>query len=118
SGGPQHYLRRGIPGPLGRVLAVSFAIFTVIACFGIGNMTQGNSIASNVEFSWGVPTWLTGIVLAALTLVVLVGGIKSIGRVTAGFVPVMIVFYVLGGLWILGANVTALPAALAQVFTD
>ncbi|WP_425845746.1 alanine/glycine:cation symporter family protein [Agrococcus sp. TSP3-2-1] len=118
SGGPQHYLRRGIPGPLGRVLAVSFAIFTVIACFGIGNMTQGNSIASNVEFSWGVPTWMTGIVLAALTLVVLVGGIKSIGRVTAGFVPVMIVFYVLGGLWILGANVTALPAALAQVFTD
>jgi alanine or glycine:cation symporter, AGCS family len=118
SGGPQVYLQRGIRGPLGKVLGIGFAIFTVVACFGIGNMTQGNSIASNVDNSWGIPTWITGVVLTVMTLVVLVGGIKSIGRVTAGFVPIMIVFYVLGGLYILLANLGALPAALAQIFTD
>lgn len=118
SGGPQVYLERGIRGPLGKVLGLSFAIFAVIACFGIGNMTQGNSIASNVENSWSVPTWVTGIVLTIMTLVVLVGGIKSIGRVTAGFVPVMIVFYVLGSIYILVANIGAVPAAFGQIFHD
>ncbi|WP_258318107.1 alanine:cation symporter family protein, partial [Escherichia coli] len=88
-----------------RFLALCFAIFAVCACFGIGNMTQGNSIASNLERSFMVPTWITGIVLAGLTLVVLVGGIKSIGKVTAGLVPVMILFYVLGALYILLVNI-------------
>jgi alanine or glycine:cation symporter, AGCS family len=118
SGGPQFYLQRGIRGPLGKVLALSFAIFTVVACFGIGNMTQGNSIASNVEHSWGLPTWITGAVLTVLTLVVLVGGIKSIGKVTASFVPVMIVFYVLSGLYILGANAGELPGAVVEIFSQ
>ncbi|WP_404313321.1 sodium:alanine symporter family protein [Agrococcus terreus] len=118
SGGPQLYLERGIRGPLGKVLGLAFAAFAVVACFGIGNMTQGNSIATNVESSFGLPTSATGAVLAAMTLVVLLGGIASIGRVTAGLVPIMIVLYVLGGLWILLANVGALPAALALVVTD
>lgn len=118
NGGPQYYLERGIPGPFGRVLALSFAIFAVIACFGIGNMTQGNSIASNLERSFSVPLWLTGGVLAAMTLLVLVGGIKSIGKVTAGLVPVMILFYVLGALYILLANAGAVPAALGEIFSS
>src|SRR5690554_5450712 len=82
SGGPQYYLERGIPGPFGKILGLSFAVFAVIACFGIGNMTQGNSISSNVESSFGVPTWITGIALTVFAIVVLIGGIKSIGRVT------------------------------------
>lgn len=118
SGGPQYYLERGIPGPFGKVLALSFAVFAVIACFGIGNMTQGNSIAQNLQSSFEVPTWVTGIVLTVFAMVVLVGGIKSIGRVTAGFVPIMIIFYVLGALYILIANVGALPAAFAQIFSE
>ncbi len=118
SGGPQYYLERGIKGPLGKVLGLSFAIFTVLACFGIGNMTQGNAIASNVAASWSIPTWVTGVVLTVMTMVVLVGGIKSIGRVTAGLVPVMIVFYIAGGLYILLVNITDVPAALALIFTD
>ncbi|MFY9714558.1 MAG: sodium:alanine symporter family protein [Microbacterium sp.] len=118
SGGPQYYLERGIPGPFGKVLALSFAVFAVIACFGIGNMTQGNSIAQNLQSSFDVPTWITGIVLTVFAMVVLVGGIKSIGRVTAGFVPIMIIFYVLGALYILIANVGALPAAVAQIFSE
>ena len=118
SGGPQHYLEHGIKGPLGKVLGLMFAIFAVFACFGIGNMTQGNSIAANVESSWSVPAWVTGAVLTVLTLVVLVGGIKSIGRVTAGLVPIMIVFYVASAIFILIANIGELPAAFAQIFTE
>lgn len=118
SGGPQYYLQRGIKGPLGRTLALSFAIFAVIASFGIGNLTQGNAIASNVEDSWLLPTWVTGLILTALVLAVLVGGIKSIGRVTALIVPAMIIFYMLGGLYILLVNIADVPTAIGTIFTD
>ncbi|MFI7495011.1 alanine/glycine:cation symporter family protein [Kocuria sp. M4R2S49] len=118
SGGPQYYLERGIRNGFGKFLAIFFAVAAALAAFGIGNMTQGNAIASNVEGSFGVPTWITGTVLAVLTLAVLVGGIRTIGRVTAALVPFMILFYVLGALFILVVNVEALPGALALIFTD
>lgn len=118
SGGPQYYLERGIKGPFGKILGISFAIFTVLACFGIGNMTQANAIAANVESSWSIPIWLTGVVLTVLTLTVLVGGIRSIGRVTAALVPAMILLYISAGMYVLLANIDNVPAALAQVFTD
>ncbi len=118
SGGPQYYLERGIKGPLGKFLALFFAIAATLACFGIGNMTQGNSIAANMENSFNVAPWVTGLVLTVLAMAVLVGGIKSIGKVTAGFVPVMIIFYVAAALYILIVNVADIPAAFAQIFTD
>ncbi|MFC6352588.1 alanine/glycine:cation symporter family protein [Rothia nasimurium] len=118
SGGPQYYLQRGIKGPLGKFLALFFAVAAVLASFGIGNTAQGNSIAHNLEDTFHLPTGLTGIVLAIITLFVLMGGIKSIGKVTAGFVPIMILFYVGGALYILGVNAAALPAALGQIFSD
>ncbi|MGC5629236.1 alanine/glycine:cation symporter family protein [Georgenia sp. Z1344] len=118
SGGPQYYLERGIRGSLGKFLGLFFTIAAAIAAFGIGNMTQGNSIAGNIEGSFGVDRWITGIVLTVFALIVLVGGIRSIGRVTAAFVPVMIVFYVLGAVFILAVNAGDLPAALGLVFTD
>ncbi|GHD07411.1 alanine/glycine:cation symporter family protein [Zhihengliuella salsuginis] len=118
SGGPQQYLEHGIKGPVGKVLAISFAIFALLACFGIGNMTQGNAIAENVQNTVGVPTWITGAVLTVLVLVVLVGGIKSIGRVTAGVVPFMIVLYVVAAVVILLINISEVPAAIALIFTD
>ena len=118
NGGPQYYLERGIKGPIGKILAWSFTIFAVLACFGIGNMTQGNSIAANMENSFSVPPWATGAVLTVVALLVLVGGIKSIGKVTAGLVPVMIVFYVLAALYILVVNIGDVPAAIGLIFTD
>ncbi|WP_298866934.1 sodium:alanine symporter family protein [uncultured Microbacterium sp.] len=118
SGGPQYYLERGIKNRFGKFLAIFFAISAVIACFGIGNMTQGNSISANLENSFNIPTWVTGIALTIFALLVLVGGIKSIGRVTAGLVPVMIIFYVLGAIYILIANIAGVPAAFAQIFTE
>jgi len=118
NGGPQMYLERGISGPLGKILAWAFTVFAVLACFGIGNMTQGNSISANMERSFSVPTWLTGLVLTVVAMTVLVGGIKSIGRVTAGLVPIMIAFYVLSALYILFANITDVPAAFGMIFSD
>lgn len=118
NGGPQQYLEKGIKGPVGKILGWSFTIFAVIASFGIGNLTQANSIASNVEHSFGVPTWVSGLLMLAVAMLVLVGGIKSIGRVTAGFVPIMIVFYVVGAIVILIRNISDLPGALAMIFTD
>ncbi|WP_152189807.1 alanine/glycine:cation symporter family protein [Georgenia satyanarayanai] len=118
SGGPQYYLERGIKGPLGKVLGLMFTVMAIIASFGIGNLVQGNAVAGNLEESFGVVPWVTGGVLSIAALIVLVGGIKSIGRVTAGLVPVMIVSYVVGALFILIVNVTDIPAAIALVFTD
>ncbi len=118
SGGPQYYLERGIRGPLGKVLGLMFTVMAIIASFGIGNLVQGNAVAENLEGSFGVARWVTGAVLSVAALVVLVGGIKSIGRVTAGLVPLMIVFYVVGALFILVVNLTDIPAAIALIFTD
>ncbi|MFC7402861.1 alanine/glycine:cation symporter family protein [Citricoccus sp. GCM10030269] len=118
SGGPQYYLQKAIKGPFGKILALAFAVFAFLASFGIGNMTQGNSIAANVESSFNVAPWITGLVLTVLTMLVLLGGIKAIGRVTAGLVPFMIVFYVVAALYILIVNIDGIPAAFALIFTD
>ena len=118
SGGPQVYLSEAIPGPLGRGLAVAFAIAASIAAFGIGNMVQSNTVAHELHAQFGVPTWGTGLVLTIGAGVVILGGIRSIGRFTAFFVPLMIVLYMLGATWVLVVHVDALPAAFALILTD
>src|SRR5690606_29465131 len=80
SGGPQYYLARAIPNKAGLVLSLLFAVFAVLASFGIGNMTQANTVATQLDGTFGVPTWLSGIVMTVLAAAVLLGGIKSIGR--------------------------------------
>jgi len=125
SGGPQYYLHRGFRevfgeagGRIGWVLSIVFAVFAVIASFGIGNMTQGNAVATQLENSFSVPLEVTGIVLFVLTGAVLLGGIKAIGRVTAGFVPLMILLYIVGGMVVLVVNADQIPGAFGQVFAD
>lgn len=125
SGGPQYYLHRGFAelfgktgGKIGLVLSIVFAVFAVLASFGIGNMTQGNAVAAQLENSFGVSHVATGIVMFVLTGAVLLGGIKAIGKVTAGFVPLMIVLYILGGLVVLIVNAEAIPAAFGLIFSD
>lgn len=118
SGGPQYYLERGIRGIWGKILGRSFAVFAVIACFGIGNMTQGNAIATNVQSSWSIPPVATGIFLTVITFIVLVGGIRSIGRATAVLVTFMIGFYLLFGSYILIVHASEIPAAFALIVSD
>lgn len=115
SGGPMYYLERGLKQ---KWLGVTFAIFGSIAAFGIGNMVQSNSVSDALERSFSVPTWVTGIILTLLTGLVILGGIKSIGRVTAFFVPVMALFYVIGGLIIIVMNLDIVPSAIGLIFSD
>ncbi|HJE52314.1 MAG TPA: alanine:cation symporter family protein [Tessaracoccus flavescens] len=118
SGGPQYYLKKALPGQWGVALSVIFAVFAVLASFGIGNMTQGNAVAANLHDAFGVNIQIAGVVMAILVALVIIGGIKWIGNVTAAFVPIMIVLYVLASLYILAVNVVDIPAALALIFTQ
>ncbi len=112
SGGPMYYISRGLGL---KWLGALFAIFASVAAFGIGNMVQSNSVADALQATFKIPFWLTGVVLMVLTGMVILGGIKKIGRVTGVLVPVMIVFYMGGAAIILLLNITAIPAALALI---
>ncbi|MCF3943635.1 alanine/glycine:cation symporter family protein [Oceanobacillus alkalisoli] len=115
AGGPMYYLERGLNA---KWLAILFAIFGSIAAFGIGNMVQANSVSAAASNTFNIPTWVTGIILFIITAIVILGGIKSIGRVTAYLVPVMAVFYVFGGLIIMMLNVDLVPTAFNIILTD
>jgi alanine or glycine:cation symporter, AGCS family len=108
----------GRVGSLGTVLAIAFAIFGAIAAFGIGNMVQSNSVAEALHDEWNVPAWLTGLVLMVVAGVVILGGIKSIGRFTAAFVPFMAIFYIVAASILLALNAGDLPGALGTIFGD
>lgn len=118
AGGPMYYLARGVGGPLGKTLGWLFALFASIAAFGIGNMVQSNSVADALRTSFGVPPLWTGIVIAVLAGMVILGGIKSIGRFTGFFVPVMILFYIAGSLVVLALNWRGIPAIFIYVLQD
>lgn len=115
SGGPMYYIERGM-----RVkwLAMAFATFAVLASFGIGSSVQSNSVADAMHTSFGVAGWKTGLVLTVFTGLVILGGIKSIARVSSIIVPFMATFYVLGGIAIILLNLDLLVAALQLIFTD
>ncbi|MGD8844607.1 MAG: sodium:alanine symporter family protein [Desulfobacteraceae bacterium] len=112
SGGPMYYIANGLGW---KWLGLMFAIFASIAAFGIGNMVQSNSVADAVQATFHVPTYVTGIVLMVLTALVILGGIKSIGKVTGVVVPIMIIFYMGGALLVLLLNIGAIPKAIMLV---
>lgn len=117
SGGPMYTMKKGLKNKkLGAVLGWLFAFFAVIASFGIGNMTQGNSIATALNTTFSVPTWVSGIVITVLALVIIVGGIKTISKVSSVVVPVMAIFYVVCGLIVIIGNIGNLPSGLAMIF--
>lgn len=119
AGGPMYYLRDGIsPRPVGRILAFLFALFASVAAFGIGNMVQSNSVAHAIRASFDVPEWITGVVIAVLAGAVILGGIKSIGRVTAVFVPAMILTYMAGAGVVIALNWENVPEAFRLVFAN
>lgn len=116
-GGPMYYLANGIKGKwLGKTLGFLFALFATVASFGIGNMVQSNSVADALQTSFGYEKWVTGLVLAVAAGLVILGGIKSIGKFTGAFVPFMIVAYMLGSGLILIKFAGEIPGALALIF--
>ena len=119
-GGPMYYLRNGVgefAPELGKWLGLAFAVFGAVAAFGIGNAVQVNSMATALVDSFGVPTWLTGLIVALLVGVVIIGGIQRIGEVAGKLVPAMIVLYIGAALLIIVINITSVPAAIALIFT-
>lgn len=112
-GGPMYYISKGVGLPW---LGSLFAVFTIGAAFGIGNMTQANSAAAAIEQVFGVETSTTGFVLMVLTGLVLIGGIRSIGRFTSMLVPFMIVAYLGAAFTVIGINIDEVPAAFHLIF--
>jgi len=112
-GGPMYYLANGAGLPK---LGWLFAFFTALATFGIGNMTQANATAKILESTFHIDPLVTGLVLMVLTGLVILGGIKSIGRFSSLLVPIMILGYVGGGLWVLALNVSEIPHAFLLIF--
>ena len=113
AGGPMYYIEKGLGW---KWLAVLFAIFGSVAAFGIGNLVQANAVAGNMHDTFGISPVITGIILAVFTALVILGGVKSIGRWTSIIVPFMAIFYVLGGLYIIFANLNLVGPAFAAIF--
>jgi AGCS family alanine or glycine:cation symporter len=114
-GGPMYYIQNGL-GRNWRWMAIAFAIFGMLAGFGIGNSVQANSVAHGLQDSFGLPAWITGVTLAVLVGLVVLGGMKRIATVATFIVPFMALTYLLAGLVVLVDHAEALPAALALCF--
>ena len=112
AGGPMYALERGLGSkPLGML----FAALTAIAAFGIGNMTQANSISGLAQQTFGVSPWITGIIMTVLTAIVILGGITKIASVCEKLVPFMAAFYVLGCIILIVMHIDRLPATLSLI---
>ena len=117
SGGPMYTMKKGFKHKkLGAALGWFFAFFAVIASFGIGNMTQANSISSALKTTFDIPNNVTGIAIMILTLVIVIGGIQTISKVSQIVVPLMAVFYIIAGLIIILGNIQNVPEGIAMVF--
>lgn len=122
SGGAMYYLRDGLGAKkgcktIGLVLAVLFSVFCFLASFGIGNMTQINSISGNMLNVFGIPTWVTGIAIVILAGLVVLGGLQRIASVTEKIVPFMVVLYMIGSIVIFFANITMIGPVFRAIFT-
>lgn len=120
-GGAMYYLRDGLGAKkgckwIGKVLAILFSCFCILASFGIGNMSQVNTIATNVNSTFGVPTWIVGIIIMIFTGIVVIGGIKRIASVTEKLVPFMVVLYIIGALFIFFTHLENAGAVFSSIF--
>lgn len=115
-GGPMYYIKNGL-GARWHWLGILFAFFAMVAAFGIGNTVQANAVADVVEANLSVPAWVTGVVLAVLVFLVIIGGIRRIAQLTEKVVPLMAVIYILGALAVILWNLPDVPGALASIVT-
>ncbi len=120
-GGAMYYLKDGLGAKknckgLGAVLAVLFSAFCLLASFGIGNMSQVNSMVSNVNAAFGLPNIVTGVIIFVALSVVIIGGLKRIVAVTEKLVPFMVVLFLIGTVIIIVINASMIPAAFVAIF--
>jgi AGCS family alanine or glycine:cation symporter len=117
AGGPMYSIEHGL-GRKWKPLAVAFACFAVISSFGSGNAVQSFTVADQFRQDLGVPTWVTGLILASLVAAVILGGIRRIGRVTSKLVPFMAALYVGSALIVLLLHIDQIPGTLALIFAS
>ena len=121
NGGAMYYLKEGFSGKkglatLGKVLGVLFAVFCIMASFGIGNMSQINTIAANFEQVFDINVWVTGGILLVIMAICALGGLKRIAAVTEKFVPFMAIFYIIGSVIILAMNAGMIGPVFVAIF--
>ena len=121
SGGAMYYLRDGLGAKkgcktVGKVLAILFSVFCLVAAFGIGNMTQVNAISGNMLNVFSVPTWVTGAVVMILVGLVVVGGLKRIAAVTEKIVPFMVILYMIGTITIFFLHIDQFGTVFKAIF--
>lgn len=118
SGGPMYTIKHAFKNKtFGTILGGMFAVFTVLASFGIGNLTQANSISASLNQIFNVPDWITGAIITILALAIIVGGIKSISKVSQVIVPSMAIFYVIAGVVVIVMNYRSVPDGVIQIFS-
>ena len=117
SGGPMYTMKKGLKNKkFGAFLGMLFAVFAVIASFGIGNMTQANSISESLKSTFNFDEKIVGIVLTVIALLIIVGGIKTISKVSSIVVPVMAIFYIIAGLIVIFVNIKNVPSGVIEIF--
>ena len=117
SGGPMYYIEKGL-GKSWKPMAVFFSVMLITTSFLTGNAVQANTVSDVMMSDFGIATWITGLVVASIIGVVIIGGISRIGKVTGIVAPVMAAVYVLGALTILALNASAVPGAFGTVFAE
>ena len=115
-GGPVYYITTAFKGSFGRFLAGFFAVAIILALGFFGCMVQSNSIGSTFQTAFGVPSWIIGIVLVVICAVIFIGGMNRLASVTEKIVPIMAVIFILGGIVVLAARITYIPATFAMIF--
>lgn len=116
AGGPMYTMKHGFPNKrVGAILGWFFAFFAVLASFGIGNLTQSNSIAASLYATFSIPRWLSGLVITLLASAIILGGIRSISKISQIVVPVMALLYIIIGLIVILGNIKNLPAGLFMI---
>lgn len=116
-GGPMYTMANAFPNrKAGQILGVMFSLFAVLASFGMGNMVQSNSIAEAMQVSFGVPRAQTGLMVTVLTILVVLGGIGMIAKVTQIIVPFMGIFYLVGAFAVIVTHLGNLPGGIYDIF--
>ena len=115
-GGPAYYMKRAFPNGFGTFLSVFFAVAITLALGFMGSMVQSNSIAESMGTAFGVPGWIVGLVVAAISAFIFLGGIQRIASVTEKLVPIMAVLFLAGGLVVLALRIQYVPETIAMIF--
>ena len=115
-GGPVYYITTAFKGGFGKFLSAFFAVAIILALGFMGCMVQSNSIGANMEAAFGIPSWITGIILVAICGFIFIGGVQRLASVTEKIVPIMAGIFLLGGMAVLIVRIQYIPATFGMIF--